>query len=145
MRILVHIIILFIFVYVLLMINIPQIAQNDYIKMKIYIFGGIFIFEFIVALITTIFKKCLINIGKIIKNSLLTALICTIGYSIYNDLAWKSNPLVINQTTNVQNLTISIIIILFIIFGYFIEILLNNHVPGINDCLNTIYPQNKNQ
>jgi len=127
------------------MLNIPQIGDNNYIKMKLYIFTGIFIFEFMVTLITMIYKRCLINIGKIAQSSLQSALIAVVAYSIYNDLIWQSNPLVAGHNDkNMQKLAITIIITAFIALGYFIEIALTSTIPGANDCLNTIYPQKKN-
>lgn len=140
MHIFIHLVILFIFVFALLMINIPHIAYNEYIKFKLYIFVGIFIFEFIVNIVTAIFKRCLINISRIARNSLQSALIAVIAYSIYNDLVWSESPLLAGQDTNlIKNLTITVMIIAFIALGYFIEIAFTDRIPGINDCLNTIY------
>jgi hypothetical protein len=145
MHIFIHLIILFIYVFVLLTLNIPQIAHDDYIKMKLYIFVGIFIFEFIVTIILTLLKRCLINVGKIARNSLQSALIAVVAYSIYNDLVWSKNSLVTGQENSKrENFTITVMITTFIALGYFLEIILTDHIPGINDCLNTIYPSKKN-
>ena len=107
---------------------------------------AIFVFEFIVTLIITLFKKCIINIGRIARDSLQSALIAVVGYSIYNDLQWSSSPLVEgHDKPNVQNLAITVIITAFIAFGYFIEIIFTDKVPGMNDCLNNIYPSHNNK
>lgn len=146
MYLFIHIIILFIYVFALLMINIPQIANDDYIKMKLYIFVGIFIFEFIVTIIILLLKHCIINLGKVVRNSLQSALIAVVAYSIYNDLLWSNSPLVINlNNEKKQKLAITVIITAFIALGYFLEIALTNHVPTLNDCLNTIYPHKNKQ
>jgi hypothetical protein len=139
MHLFIHLIILFIFVFVLLMLNIPQIAENSYIKMKLYIFVGIFIFEFIVTIIMTLYKKCIIDIGKIAKNSLQIALIAVVAYSICNDLEWNDNPLIANHDLTAKNLAITVVITAFIVFGYFIEMIFTNGAPHINDCINNIY------
>lgn len=144
MHIFIHIVILFIYVYVLLLLNIPQIALDDNIKFKLYIFGGIFLFEFIVNLIITVYKKCIVDIGRIVKNSLYTALVATVAYSVYNDLVWTSSSLIMDQTNkHVRNMTITVIITAFIALGYFMEIALTDQIPGLNDCINTIYPAHK--
>lgn len=141
MYILAHLIIIFIFVFTLLMINIPHIERNNYIMMKLYLFVGIFIFEFIIGIITTLIRRCIIDISKITRSSLQTALVAVVAYSIYNDLEWSANPFIASLNTPVkQNLAISVIIIAFVTIGYFIEMIFTSNVPGINDCLNNIYP-----
>lgn len=137
MNTLFNIIILFIFVFVLLMLNIPQIEGDQYIKQKLYIFFGVFLFEFIVNLFIAIYKKCIINLKKIAKDSLLTALIATIGYSVYNDLVWSKSSL-IPEEDNItgRKLTATIIITLFVASGYLIEALFNTAVPKLNGFIN---------
>ena len=143
MQLLIHLIVLFIFVFALLMINLPKIQPNQHLRMKLYIFIGIFIFEFIVSFVTAIYKKCIINIGKIIRDSLLVAMISIVAYSLYTDLVFSQNPLVTkynNQKS--QTLLITIVITIFISIAYFIDAVLLNKSPGINDCINRIYQQN---
>ena len=144
MNIFIHLVTLFIFVYILLMLNIPHIDSNNHIMMKLYIFAGIFIFELVVALITTMYRKCIINIGKIFRNSLLAALIGVVAYSIYNDLVWKNSSLTAkHENAKIRNLIITILITAFIAIVYFMEIAVTNKTPGINDCLNNIYAAKK--
>jgi len=128
----IHSVVLFIFVLVLLMLNIPKIAQNDHIKFKLYLFIGISIFEFIVELMITLHHKQLVNIGKMIKNSLVVALVAVVAYSIYTDLSS-------NDDTIVRNLKISIIIIIFIVAARLFDKIILLISPKMNDCLNTIY------
>jgi hypothetical protein len=142
MHILIRLIILFIFIFSLLMLNIPNINPTNRIMMKLYIFMGIFIFEFVVRIIITIFHRCLIDIRKIIKNSLQIALIAVVAYSIYNDLVSLSKPLIMKHNdTNIQIFIITSMVVIFIAIGYFLETILTNISPGVNDCLNTIYRQ----
>lgn len=144
MHLFIHLVILFIFVYALLMLNIPQIEENSYIKMKMYLFFGVFVFEFIVNIIIALFQRCIINVGKIARDSLFSALVAIVGYSVYNDLIWSSNSLINDQVSNAtKKLTITTIIIAFISLGYFMEIMFSNSIPGINDCLNNIYREKK--
>lgn len=143
MHVLIHIIVLFIFVLILLMVNIPKIDPNSHIRMKLYIFIGVFVFEFVIRTIFTIFRRCLIDINKIVKNSLQIALIAVVAYSIYNDLVFASNSFIVKYDDSyVRNLIIALIIVIFIILGYLLEIILTNTSPKMNDCLNTIYHYN---
>lgn len=149
MHIIIRLIILFIFVFVLLMLNIPQISENNFIMMKLYIFVGIFIFEFIVTVLISYFKRQLFDVGKIAKNSLLSALVATVAYSIYNDITWynaeqSSSGQFVKGTRSVQNLTISVIITAFMAINYFLDSVFANESPQINDCLNKIYPLKNN-
>ena len=129
---LIHLIILFIYVFALLTLNIPQIATDQYLKTKLYIFGGVFLFEFVVTLIVTIYKKCLVDVARIAKASLLAALVATVGYSIYTDIFTIEKPFA-------QNLSIAIVITASVAIGYLVDGLLTSASPGLNDCLNNIY------
>lgn len=125
------------------MLNIPGLENDDFIKQKLYIFTGVFMFEFIVSLISTVASQCIVDLGKIAKNSLLTALLATIAYSVYNDLIWSSNPWIADlNDSSTQNLAIAVLIIVFIAMGYFIDMLFTGISPNMNDCINTIYPSN---
>ena len=140
MNIIVHLIILFIFVFALLMLNIPHLESNQYIKQKLYIFFGIFLFDLLISIFVTIYRKCIVDIGKVVRNSLLTALIGTIAYSIYNDLTWSNSKFIPDPNNKVAtNLTITIIITGFIAVSYFFEIIFGSTIPKMNDCLNNIY------
>lgn len=140
MNILIYLITLFIFIYALLILNIPQIAHGNHFKFKLYIFSGVFIFEFIIEIFMAVHNKHLINIGKITKNSILVALISTVAYSVYNDVSRNSNYLIANQNDPyIQNLVATIIIIMFVACGYFIETVITSNSPKINDYINKIY------
>jgi hypothetical protein len=145
MHIFIHLLILFIFVFALLMLNIPQIEHDSYIKMKLYIFSSIFLFEMLISIFITIYNKCIVNIGKIARQSLQSALVATVAYSIYNDMVLMSSSLLPDQeNVPANNLMITVIITAFVAFNYFIEIIFSNTIPNVNDCLNTIYPGKKN-
>lgn len=118
------------------MINIGNLQSDQHILMKVYIFIGVFMLESIIALFSTLYKQCIVDVGKIIKDSLLSALVAVVAYSIYNDMISTSS---IYDNTYLQNLIISITIIILIGLSYLIDYLLNKHLPKINDCLNMIY------
>jgi len=134
-------IILFVFVFALLSFNIPQLAPSDFIKFKMYIFCGIFLFELISDILTKLYHQQIIDLVQIIKSSLQSGLVAVVAYGMYNDLAHGSCPLADTiDTNNKDNLIISIIIIIGIGINYFIERIFLNLSPKINDRLNTIYP-----
>lgn len=87
MQIYIKLIILFIFTLTLLILNLPQLSDNDLFKRKIYIFCGLFIFEFVVSVLESFYKKMILNTKQIIKSSLETALLGVISYSLYTDLS----------------------------------------------------------
>lgn len=138
MHLLIHILIIFIFVLALLFLNFPKLQDDDYLKQKLYIFCGLFILEFILSLVTTIYQKCIIDIGKIVRESFQSALLGVVGYAIYTDLVWKGVSWTKDQTYIVKKLTLSILITALVSGGYLINSFFS---PGLNDCLNTIYQQ----
>ena len=145
MNIILHLIILFIFVFALLMFNFPQLVSKQHIRLKLYIFAGIFIFEFIIGLTTAIYKKCVIDFSNISRNSLYSALLGVVAYSMYTDLVFASNPWVLAHDDEVsRNLTISVFVTIAVAANYLFEFILSGTTPKVNDCLNTIYPQHKN-
>lgn len=132
---LIELIITFIFVFALLMLNFPQLQHEEIIKQKIYLFVSIFIFNLIGSLSILFFQGKIIDIRKILKNSLQTGLLAVVGYSIYRDL--EDDP-----TSNiVTNLKASLIIIALVATGDVFEWLITNKNADINDCLNLLYKE----
>jgi hypothetical protein len=80
-----RLIILFVFVFALLLLNIPQLNESDYPSQKLYIFSGVFIFEFVTITFLSIYHRRVIDIGKIVKESFLSALLAAVGYSVWTD------------------------------------------------------------
>ena len=139
-----RLIILFIFVLVLLILNIPQAQKNNLLIIKLYIFIGIFIFEFVTSLLISFTNKQLFNTNKVAKDSLLSSLVAVVAYSIYNDMTVFNNCIDSEYNTISNNIAISAIIVFFMIIKYFLEYIFINESPHINDHLNNIYfSQNK--
>ena len=140
MNILLHLIILFVFVFALLMFNIPQIQNDQYIKQKLYIFFGIFIFEFLTNIFITVYRKCIVDLRKVVSNSLEAALVATLAYSIFNDLSWSESSIIPSTDNKIAtNLVIAIMITAFLAVTYLLQSFLNKAAPSVNDCLNNIY------
>lgn len=76
---------LFIFMFVMLQFDIPDINDDNKILHKFYMFVNISIFYFLVKLIKKIKNKCKIEPIVMFKQSIMTALLCVLGYSFYID------------------------------------------------------------
>lgn len=140
MNIIIHLIILFIFVFLLLVLNIPHLTEDQRLKQKLYIFCGVFLFEMIIGIFSAIFKKQIVNINRILKYSLQSALLAAIGYSVAKDIHWSDK--IKSQDPRVHKLLTTLVIVMFVAFGYLFDAMLNRLTPTVNDCINTIYPQN---
>jgi len=86
-------------------------------------------------------RNCVINLSRIGKSSLESALFGVIAYSVYNDLVWTGNAWASYDSDVKRNMVISIMITLFIAVGYFLEVIFTDMAPGMNDCLNKLYKE----
>lgn len=127
-----HLIILAIYTFLLIHLNMPHLGPMDHLSWKIYIFLGIFIFEFVVNLIVTIHAKRLVNIKKIVQDSLIVGLLAMVAYSVFCDISYKFD-------VSYGKIILTVTILFFIAAGYLTENILREVSPKINDPLNTIY------
>lgn len=142
MKLLLHIILIFVFVFSLLMINLPHLQSTDYLMTKMYLFIGVFIFEFIIGIIYQWRTNNVLNVSTIVKNSLISSLLAVIGYSVYSDMTMiTSNNYSFLQSDNniVKKLSISLSATIFVTLGFLIESIFNKLSPNINDSLNKMY------
>lgn len=140
MYILIHFIILAIYVYVLLLLNFPKIRYDDFIMTKLYVFGGVFMFELIIGIVRKIYNRCVIDLGQIAKESLQSALFAAIAYSVYTDLVLTSNPYVSKYNTEMsERLARTVLITAFVMISYTLDNLLTSRMAKANDCLNLLY------
>lgn len=138
-----QLIILFIFVLVLLILNIPQAKKNNSLIIKSYIFIGIFMFEFITSLLTSVISKRLFNTNKVAKDSLMSSLVAVVAYSIYNDITFFDYSINSEYNSIANHFAISIFIVFFMAIKYFLEYIFIIESPNIDDYLKNIY-YNKN-
>ena len=162
----IKILIIFIFVFSLLLLNIPQLEKSDRLGHKLYIFCGVFLFEFITVFCTTMYHKRVIDISRMVKQSLQSALIAVVGYSVYVDLSdireepvvepvmppvegqpesQPTLPIVSDESSLILNLKMTTVIILFISAGYVVDYVFQESKATINDCLNLIYQKTDNK
>jgi hypothetical protein len=137
----IKLIILFIYVLALMSFNLLRLSDNDFIRIKIYIFSGIFLFEFILDICIKLYKQQIIDLVQITKNSLESALVATLAYCIYSDMVCMNYSFVDNlDTSNKQNLFVTSLITFAIAISYLINSFFATISPKINDRLNVIYP-----
>lgn len=88
MNLLLKLIIFYIFLFLSIVSGIGSKDKNNIIKNKLYLFAGVFIFQFVLNIIDDYTKtgKAHTQINKIIDDSLQIATTSVIGYSIYIDL-----------------------------------------------------------
>lgn len=78
---------IFIYLFALFYLGIPNIDSEDLLKHKLVIFLAVFCFNFALQLIKNVRSKCLVRSDRILNDSVITSLIAVIGYSICTDLA----------------------------------------------------------
>lgn len=126
MYILVNILFLIIFLFIMFYFNLPDMNNNNYIMHKIALTIGLFIFQFILLLISKIKNKCKIDICEITLDSLQVALSGFVAYTFYTDYIYK-NKLVpyAHMNKNYHNLIVAIIITLSVMFIKIIRMLIS--------------------
>ena len=111
----INIFFIFIFIFISLLFKMPNIDNTNYILHKIIIFALLFVYQFLLIIINNIKNQCQINIWTIFHQSLETATIGFIGYSIYTDLQ-HMNVITKPSNQNIQYIYIAIIISLLLVF-----------------------------
>jgi peptidoglycan/LPS O-acetylase OafA/YrhL len=137
MNSIIHLFVLFIYIYLILFLNIPKLKEDNRIKAKLYLFCSIFIFEVLCGIFSSIYHRCVVNISSIAKTSFVVSLLAVIAYSVYEDL--RASHYFEKEKKNVRLLVLTIMIIIFMMVGLFLNSLFNGFVPEMNECLNSLY------
>ncbi|QKF94015.1 hypothetical protein QKU48_gp0557 [Fadolivirus algeromassiliense] len=114
----INIFFVFIFIFLILFFKVPNINDNNYILHKVILFGLLFVYQFMLLVMSKVKNKCKIDFLEVFRYSVETAAIAVIGYSIYTDLQYykvNDDPLFITDT-NMQYLYITIIISVLLTF-----------------------------
>jgi hypothetical protein len=119
MNVITNSVFIFIFVFVSLVIGIPGTEDNNIIKNKIFLFGGLFIFQMMLKFVYKIRYRCTdTNLKFIVNDSLLIGTYGIIGYSLFIDMLNMENTrnIILPYTKNLNShaLLISTIISVFI-------------------------------
>ena len=133
MNIITNTLFLFIFIYISLIIGVPGLEQSNLIKNKLYIFGGIFIFQLLLKSIYKLKNRCKnISIKEIIKESFIVSILSVVGYSVYIDLltmdTTKEHILYYLTNPTSKCAVISGIISLFILASLIINIIITGKI-----------------
>ena len=121
----INIFFVFIFIFIILYFKAPNISNNNYILHKLIIFALLFIYQFMLLIMSKVKNKCKIDFSEVFKYSIETAIVGVIGYSIYTDLQYyklNDDPLFVTDQ-NMQYLYITIIITLLLTFVNTIKLL----------------------
>lgn len=127
MNALVNIFLVFMFLILILYFRIPNIDNNNYILHKLILFLMLFIYQFVILLISNIKNNCKINPTNMFISSIETAIIGIIGYSIYTDLHFVKiedfGDIMIEDDSSLKYLYVTIIITLLLTFVNTIKLL----------------------
>jgi len=116
----------------------PDVINTDYIIHKLQIFIEIFMFYYVVKLMSRVYNDCKILPWTIMQQSFTMGLYCVIGYSIYVDLLHMDKTCsLFGDITQVdpmkRHVIISFIMILFVIIVQAISVIFGS---SNNKCFN---------
>lgn len=86
MKILLNLILQFIFIYLALIIGIPGLNEDNIFKSKMILFIGIVIFQIFIKSSIKLKFKCKFSIKKTLTESLFIGILAVFGYSFYLDM-----------------------------------------------------------
>lgn len=140
MNVITNTLLIFIFIFVSLIIGVPGIDSDNIIKNKVYLFGGILIFQLLLTSIYKLRYKCKnIDIKKITNESIMVGILSIIGYSIYIDLLNMSSTRYLIMpylsSKNSHAFMISTIISIFILCSLIIDLVITGRK---DECINNI-------
>lgn len=134
MNVITNSVFIFIFIFMSLVIGIPGGENNNIIKNKIFLFGGLFIFQMMLKFVYKIRYHCTnTNLKSIVNDSLLIGTYGIIGYSLFIDMLNMeyTRNIILPYTKNLNShaLLISTIVSLFIMMS----IITTYVITGKND------------
>lgn len=91
MNIFTDILFLFVYLFALLYFKIPDVANNNYLIHKFFLFIAIFGYYYVIHIIKKIKYGCKIDPYQILTESLNMSLFCILGYSIYVDMMYMDS------------------------------------------------------
>lgn len=128
MNIIKNVLLIFVFLFVSIVIGIPGIETNNLIKSKIYLFGGVMIFQLLLKSMYKLRYRCKTNLKSLINDSIITAILCVVGFSIFVDLinmeGTRDMIVPYLENKNTQALIISSIISSFVLSAKVVEIII---------------------
>ena len=128
----IDILFIFLFMYLMFWIQIPNIENGNNMLNKFVVFVSLFCFYYVLQIIKKIKSGCKINLDEITKNSIIVGLSGSLGYSFYTDLltmdfSKKYIEYINDSSKYFLYITIVISIILFITVIKIIELLITSN------------------
>uniref|UniRef100_A0A6C0EAY1 Uncharacterized protein n=1 Tax=viral metagenome TaxID=1070528 RepID=A0A6C0EAY1_9ZZZZ len=77
---------IFAFILMLLLFKLPNVEDDNYIRHKLGLFMGIFLFSFALQILKKLRSNCQMRTQKLLYNALKFATAGILGYSIFTDL-----------------------------------------------------------
>jgi membrane protease YdiL (CAAX protease family) len=128
MNVLKNILLLFVFIFVSIVIGVPGLEANNLIKSKIYLFGGVMIFQLLLKSMYKLRYKCKTDLKTLINEAIITAILSVVGFSIFIDLInmESTRDMIVPylENKNTQSLIIASIISMFVLASKIIEIII---------------------
>lgn len=133
-------ILVFIFMTILVSYNIPSIPRRSLIQFKIYLFVGIFLFEFVSNILIKLYRREIVDTERIVKQGIQSGLLGVVAYSIYNDIQIEQAKLALpDDSINQENLVLGLFLTIGIMIGYGLDSFLMTLCPDLNDRLDKVY------
>ncbi|AYV75733.1 MAG: hypothetical protein Terrestrivirus3_2 [Terrestrivirus sp.] len=121
MNIFTEVLFLFVFVYALIILKLPDMTKDDYIFQKFSIFVSLFCFYFVLQALNTLRCNSMVSMSDLVKNSFIVAISGVLGLTVYTDLLnmeWSHDYIEQyippNSPKYIFSLVVTISIILFI-------------------------------
>ena len=92
----INIFFIFIFIFAILFFKLPNIDNRNRLLNKLILFSLLFIYQFMLLIISKVKNKCKIDFLEVFIYSIETATLGVIGYSIYNDLEYYTLLYILN-------------------------------------------------
>ena len=130
MNIIINIILLFIYLYGLIGLGVPNIYNDNLVLHKAVIMFSIFAIQFTILLGEKIIRQCKIDASDIAFNSFMTSLIGIIGYSLFTDIKFMNMAHAVRIKKSIYSLYIVIAITMVILLYKLFSIAFNNQYQG---------------
>ena len=124
MHIIYNLVFLVIFLFLMFYFGFPTITDNHYLYHKFVLFFSLFIFQFILYVLSDIQNKHIV-LKEIAAKSFFVAIAGIVGYSVFNDMVYSKTLKLENCNYGILSLNVSVIMVLSILLFKVFEIIIN--------------------
>lgn len=114
------------FLIAVLVCRLINICDDKFVVHKMWLFGLIFAWQYVVLMLAKIKGKCRINFAEVSQLSAETAVIAIVGYSLYTDMGYN-----ITDCDDTKKYIYLVAIIIGLMFGVNCVKLLFGHQPYV--------------